>query len=607
MSQTRPPLLETEASAAVKERVDALITEMTLAEKIGQMTQVEKNSITPQDVTQYFIGSVLSGGGGNPTPNDAKHWGLMVRAFQDAAVQTRLKIPLIYGSDAVHGHSNVYGAVIFPHNIGMGASRDADLVERCARITAKELLATGVYWDFAPAVSVPQDIRWGRTYEGYSDQTEVVVELSRATLRGLQNVDGEAPLVHEHAVLASVKHFVADGGTTWGSSPRAAWIERERSEIDRFYQIDQGDAQIDEATLRSVHLAPYVAAIEAGAQNIMVSFSSWQGLKMHAQKYLLTDVLKGEYGFPGFLVSDWMAINQLHGDFYTCVVTSINAGLDMIMVPFDFKKFIETLTQAVENGDVSMERIDDAVRRILMVKTQLGLFEKPATVESLLADFGSQAHREVAREAVRKTLVLLKNEKNALPLPKQGARLLVAGEAAASIGHQCGGWTIAWQGCTGPSTEGTSLLDALRAAAPQAGIEYSVDGAFSTTDSKAQVGIVALGEEPYAEGMGDAYDLTLSAADLDLVKRMRDQVEKLVVILYSGRPIIITDMLPYADAVVAAWLPGTEGMGLSDVLYGDHPFVGKLSYTWPRSMAQVPRAEALKGDPLFPFGYGLTY
>lgn len=607
MIQSRPTSLSPEAADALWKRVDTLINEMTLVEKIGQMTQVEKNSITPAEVTEHFVGSVLSGGGGNPTPNDAKHWAQMVRAFQEAAMQTRLRIPLIYAADAVHGHNNVYGAVIFPHNIGLGATRDADLVARTARITARELLATGVYWNFAPTVTVPQDIRWGRTYEGFSDDTALVTELGAAYVRGLQNVDGAAPLAHAYAVLASVKHFVGDGATTWGSSPRAEWIIRERPEIDRFYQIDQGDAQINEATLRSTHLPPYIAAIEAGALNIMVSFSSWQGLKMHAQKYLLTDVLKGEYGFAGFLVSDWMAIHQINRDFYTCVVSSINAGLDMVMVPFDFRKFIETLTLAIENGDVSMDRLNDAVRRILMVKARLGLFEKPYNVEALLADLGSQTHREVAREAVRKSLVLLKNENQTLPLPKQGARLLVAGEAADSIGHQCGGWTIEWQGCKGPSTKGTSLIQALCAAAPDADITYSIDGSFEQTEGKSSIGVVVLSEGPYAEGMGDADDLSPSAADLDLVKRMRAQAERLVVIVYSGRPVIITDVVSYADALVAAWLPGTEGQGISDVLFGDFPFTGKLSYTWPRSMAQVPRSEAFRAPPLYPFGYGLTY
>src|SRR5574341_755231 len=500
MISSRPASPDPGTSDALQKRVDALINQMTLAEKIGQMTLVEKNSISPAEVTEYFIGSVLSGGGGNPETNDVQHWMQMVRSFQEAAMQTRLRIPLLYGADGVHGHNNVYGAVIFPHNIGLGATRDADLVARTARITAQELLTTGVYWNFAPALSVPQDIRWGRKYEGFSDDTDLVTELATAYVRGLQNVDGAAPLAHAQAVLAGLKHFVGDGATTWGSTPHAEWMIREKAEIDPFFQIDQGDARIDEATLRSLHLRPYRAAIEAGALNVMVSHSSWQGRKMHAHHYLLTDILKGEYGFAGFLVSDWMSINQINPDYYTCVVTSINAGLDMVMVPFDFRTFIATLTRAVTNGDVSMDRLDDAARRILRVKAQLGLFVKPYNVEALLADLGSQAHRDVAREAVRKSLVLLKNEHQTLPLPKQGMRILAAGEAAASLGHQCGGWTIDWQGRPDLSTQGTSLLEALRAAAPHADIQYRLDGSFPTTDGTPSMGVVALSEAPYAEG-----------------------------------------------------------------------------------------------------------
>ncbi|HEX2622696.1 MAG TPA: glycoside hydrolase family 3 protein, partial [Phototrophicaceae bacterium] len=358
--------------------VDLLLQQMTLAEKIGQMTQIEKNSIPTEDVTTYFIGSVLSGGGGNPTPNTPENWANMVRGFQEAALKTRLKIPLIYGSDGVHGHNNVRGAVIFPHNIGLGATRDADLVRRIAQVTARELLATNVHFDFAPAVTVPQDIRWGRTYEGYSEETAIVTELALAYMRGLQDDDPR--------VLASIKHFVADGGTQWGSASTYEWLHGNWQAPGDGYSIDQGDARIDEATLRAIHLPPYKAAIEAGAQNVMVSFSSWQGLKMHAQRYLITDVLKGEFGFQGFVISDWQAVSQIDPSFMTSVVTAINAGLDMVMVPFDYKQFITTLTEAVQAGDVSMERIDDAVRRILRVKAWLGLFEQPFGREDLLSE-----------------------------------------------------------------------------------------------------------------------------------------------------------------------------------------------------------------------------
>jgi beta-glucosidase len=590
-----------------KVRAEALVAQMTLAEKIGQMTQVEKNSITPEQTTRYFIGSVLSGGGGNPSPNTPASWAAMVREYQRAALQTRLRIPLLYGADAVHGHNNVHGAVIFPHNIGLGATHDPELVSKVARITALEMLATGVHWDFAPAVAVPQDIRWGRTFEGYAQDTALVTEMGLAHIRGLQSVDGEPPLAHPQAVLASPKHFVGDGATEWGSTPRFPWMQRERSEIDQIYMLDQGDTKIDEPTLRAIHLPPYRAAIEAGCQNIMVSFSGWQGVKMHAHKYLLTDVLKGEFGFEGFLVSDWMAINQIAGDFYECVVTSINAGLDMIMVPFDFQHFISALTRAAQNGDVPMDRIDDAVRRIVSVKAQMGLFESPYGDESLLAEFGSEKHRAVAREAVQKSLVLLKNDANTLPLPRQANRILVAGKAADDIGLQCGGWTIEWQGGSGPTTEGTTLLQAIRATAvPDTHVEFSASGSFAI-DNPAPIGIVAVSEKPYAEGMGDTDKLILSPENFDLIAQMRARCERLIVVLYSGRPLIITEMLPLADAVVAAWLPGSEGQGIADVLFGDVPFSGKLSFVWPRSMAQVPLSAIRDDTPLFPIGYRLTY
>ena len=378
-----------DSHAPIVGRAQDLLARMTLAEKIGQMAQVENRSISPAEVTQQAVGSVLSGGGGNPEPNTPETWAAMVRGYQEAALQTRLGIPLLYGADAVHGHSNVKGAVVFPHNIGLGAARDALLSQRIGQITAAEALATGIHWAFAPAVSIPQDIRWGRTYEGFSEDTDLVSLLGVAQLQGLQDRDGSPDLGHPRTVLASVKHFVGDGGTNWGSNDTNDWL------------IDQGVTEVDEATLRAVHLPPYVAALEAGARNIMVSHSSWGGLRMHAHKYLLTDVLKGELGFAGFLVSDWGSIDAIAPDYYTAVVTSINAGVDMVMVPFDGYRFITHLTRAVEDGDVPLTRVDDAVRRILTVKFELGLFERPFGDESLLPFVGSEAHRAVAREAAK--------------------------------------------------------------------------------------------------------------------------------------------------------------------------------------------------------------
>ena len=575
-----------------------LLKRMTLAEKIGQMTQVENLSITPEQVTTCLVGSVLSGGGGNPSPNTPETWAAMVREYQEAALRTRLAIPLLYGVDAVHGHNNVKGAVIFPHNIGLGASRDATLVKRVARITVAEVVATNVNWSFGPSVSVPRDIRWGRTCEGFGEETSLVAQMGVAQLQGLQNMEGETNLGHPHTVLGSVKHYLGDGGTTWGTNTSNAWI------------IDQGVTEVDEATLRAVHLPPYVEALKAGARNIMVSLSSWGGLKMHANRYLLTDVLKGELGFTGFLVSDWASIDQIDPDYHLSVVTAINAGIDMVMVPYDGKRFMSSLMRAVENGEVPIERIDDAVRRVLSVKFELGLFERPYGDELLLPLVGSPAHRAVAREAVRKSLVLLKNDDRTLPLPKDVPLILIAGQAADDMGMQCGGWTIEWQGSCGAITPGTTILEGIRSAVSASTlVRYDPAGEFSPDEATADVGIVVVGEEPYAEGVGDRADLTLPAADLALLERVRPRCRKLVVILISGRPLIITEHLPDWDALVAAWLPGTEGQGIADVLLGDHPITGRLSFTWPRSMSQIPLGILSESGeaPLFPFGYGLEY
>ncbi len=589
---------------AIEAKVTALLGQMTLAEKVGQMAQIEKNSITPEAVRDLAIGSVLSGGGGNPVPNTPHDWARMTRAFQEAALQSRLGIPILYGSDAVHGHNNVYGATIFPHNIGLGAAGDAGLVRRTAAVTAREALATNVHWAFAPAVSVPRDVRWGRTYEGFSEDTNLVARLGAAVVAGLQDGD---PAVAEAAqpVLASVKHFVGDGGTTWGTTRTYDWIPGWwQSEDSERWQIDQGDTRLDEAVLRAVHLPPYVAAMAVGARNIMVSYSSWNGLQMHRHHYLLTDVLKGELGFDGFLVGDWMATRQLDADFVTGAVDAINAGLDMVMVPFLSTEFIEGVMQAVVDGRIPESRIDDAVSRILRVKQELGLFEHPFGDEALLAEFGSSAHREVAREAVRKSLVLLKNERSALPLSRAAGRLLVAGVAADDIGLQCGGWTIEWQGKTGSITRGTTLLAALRQTlGSETTIQYSAGGDFAP-DERVGTAMVVLSEPPYAEGEGDRNDLSLTAEDLALVERVRRHCDRLVVILYSGRPLLINAVLDAADAIVAAWLPGSEGSGIADVLVGDYPFTGRLSYTWPRSMDQVATGSRTE-DPLFPLGFGL--
>ncbi len=580
-----------QADAPIAERVEDLLARMTLEEKIGQMTLIEKGSVRGNDVTNFALGGLLSGGGGSPEDGkEAENWAAMVDAFQQQALDTRLGIPLIYGVDAVHGHSNVVGAVIFPHNIGLGAANNPALMTEIGRVTAQEMAATGIYWNYAPGVMVPQDIRWGRTYEGYSENTELVSTLSAAYLQGLQD-----PILFElNHTIGTPKHFVGDGGAVWGTGSGS-------------YQIDQGVTDIDEETLRAIHLPPYQAVIDAGARSIMISYSSWGGMKMHAQQYLITDVLKGEMGFDGFIVSDWGGIDQISSDYYEAVVTAINAGVDMNMVPYNAKRFIDTLTEAVEAGDVSQARIDDAVRRILTVKMEMGLFEQPFSQPDLLADVGSAEHRALARQAVAESVVLLKNDNALLPLDKDIPQIFVGGSAADDIGIQSGGWTIEWQGKKGDITPGTTILAGIQnAVGAGTQVEYSKAGKFTGDASAADsVCIAVVGETPYAEGQGDSSKLTLPANELRVLRNMQDKCANLAVVLISGRPVIITDFVDQWDALLSAWLPGTEGAGVADVLFGDQPFTGKLPYTWLRSVDQLPLGSSSEA-PLFPFGFGLT-
>jgi len=580
-------------------RVEDLLSRMTLEEKAGQMTLVEKNSIGLADIADRFIGGMLSGGGGSPSRNTPAAWAAMVRGFQEQALKTRWGVPLLYGADAVHGHANMRGAVVFPHNIGLGASRDPDLVERVARATAEELAATGVNWNYAPMLAVPQDIRWGRTYEGFGEDTGLVTELGAAALRGMQKTAEGARLGSPGTVLATPKHYVGDGGTAWGTSDMF---------LQQQYMLDQGVTPADEATLRAIHLPPYVEAIRNGALCVMVSFSSWGGMKMHAQHYLLSEVLKGELGFRGFTVSDWGAVQRISSDLLTAVVASVNAGLDMVMVPYDCRAFLGELIRAIRSGDISIQRVDNAVRRILMVKFEMGLFEHPFGDDSGLAQIGCDERRQLAREAVRKSLVLLKNQAGALPLSDDTPLVFVAGRAADDIGIQCGGWTVEWQGQPGDIVPGTTILKALRASCPRTTeVAYDPPGEFESRAGRAPVGLAVVGELPYAEGIGDRADLSLSEEDRAVIRALRERCERLVVILISGRPLIVTDWIEQADALVAAWLPGSEGQGVADVLFGHAPFTGKLPYTWPRSMDQVPQGDPVRptSTPLFPYGYGL--
>lgn len=583
--------LYTDPSAPIADRVEDLLSYMTLAEKIGQMTLVEKNSIREDDITDLFIGALLSGGGGYPrNDNTPQGWADMVDDFQDYALDSHLGIPLIYGVDAVHGHSNLVGAVIFPHNIGLGAANDPALMKEIGRVTAVEMAATGIYWNYAPGVMVPQDIRWGRTYEGYSENPDLVSSLGAAYLTGLQDPD----LFTTSTVIGTPKHYLGDGGTSWGTGHGS-------------YLIDQGVTEVDEATLREIHLPPYPAVIDAGARSIMISFSSWGGMKMHAQEYLISDVLKGELGFTGFVVSDWGGIDQITGDYYQAVVSAINAGIDMNMVPQQYLRFINTLTKAVEEGDVPMSRIDDAVRRILTVKFEMGLFEEPYSQPELISEVGSEEHRALAREAVAKSLVLLKNAGDLLPLEDTISQLYIGGTAADDIGIQSGGWTIEWQGKKGDITPGTTILEGIQeAVSAQTTVEYSRSGQFSGNPADPNaVCLAVVGELPYAEGLGDSRTLNLPPGENRVLRRMEEDCANLVVILVSGRPLMITEPLETWDGLIAAWLPGTEGGGIADVLFGDLPFTGTLPYTWPAEIDQLPLGSSTD-TPLFPYGYGLT-
>jgi beta-glucosidase len=589
-------------------QVKELLEKMTLEEKIGQMTQPEQDQVlgNPGDMQKYFIGSVLSGGNSDPAEgNSLEAWTDLYDRVQEEGMKTRLKIPVLYGIDAVHGHSNVLGAVMFPHNIALGCTRDADLVERIGRITAKEMRATGIPWTFGPCVTVPQDIRWGRTYEGFSEDPAIVRSLGKAAVLGLQGVDLFNPL----SVLACAKHYIGDGGTTATTDPRPGFPVGPEGRM----WLDQGDTRMDEATLRRIHLPGYIAAIEAGVGSIMPSYSSWNGVKCSASKRLLTEILKEELGFEGFLISDYNAIYQIDPkDPKKSIMISINAGMDMAMVPSGYRDFFNNLKELVEEGKVPMTRIDDAVTRILRVKFALGLMDESRSQKAdrtLHKDFGSSEHRALARVAVRKSLVLLKNDGQTLPISKDVPRIHVSGKSADNIGNQCGGWTILWQGKTGHVTPGgTTILEAVKAAvSEETKVTYSLDG---TGADGASLGIAVIGELPYAEGIGDRADLSLDIQDIAVVNNLKSAGIPVVVLVISGRPLFINEILPQTDALLAAFLPGTEGQGIADVLFGDYNPTGKLSFSWPRSNDQLPlniNMPEEEYDPLFAFGQGLSY
>lgn len=577
----------------------ALLSQMTLEEKVGQMIQANLGNLEDfADVEKLYLGSVLSGGSSDPkSGNTLLDWTNLYDDLQSRTQKTRLRIPILYGIDAVHGHSNVLGAVIFPHNIGLGCSRSPELVERAARITAIEVKATGINWTFAPCVTIPRDERWGRTYEGFGEVPELARILGEAAVRGYQGNDLSDPL----RILACAKHWIGDGGTTYGTGRKL----RENVQI-----LDRGDMRVSEREIRNIHMGGYVSAIKAGVGTIMPSYNSWNGVKCSGSKRLLTEILKDELKFDGFLISDYDAIDEMPGDYKSQIETSTNAGMDMFMVSRRYRELYTLLLELVKENRVPMSRIDDAVTRILRVKFAMGMMDEGRSNladRKLHKDFGSIWHRQVARECVRASLVLLKNQKRVLPLAKTAKRIHVAGSSADDIGNQCGGWTISWQGKSGPNTTGgTTILKAIeQSVSPQTMITYSKDGSNATG---ADVGVVVIGEIPYAEYMGDRQSLALSEEDVAVVDRMKQAGMPIVVVLFSGRPVIIDNVIDKADALVAAWLPGTEGQGVTDVLFGDFKPVGKLSFSWPRSMDQIPINVGDKNyNPLFKYGFGLTY
>jgi beta-glucosidase len=577
---------------------------MSLEQKVGQMIQAEIQSATPEDVRRYFLGSILNGGGSFPANRrDASvgDWLALAQRYHEASlsVNASVGVPLIWGTDAVHGHNNVRGATLFPHNIGLGAANDTDLVERIGVATAREVLATGIDWTFAPTLAVAKDPRWGRTYESYSDDPVIVARLGRAMVRGLQGRLSQESTLPEGQVIATAKHFIGDGATANG--------------------IDQGDVVIPREELISTHGAGYVTTLAEGVQTVMASFNSVNGQKVHGDAELLTGLLKEKWGFDGFVVSDWNGIGQIPGCTNSDCAQAINAGIDMVMAPQDWKTLHSTMLRQVRQGVIPMSRIDDAVSRILRVKLRAGLFESggPANRAQRLGAgvVGSDPHRELAREAVRKSLVMLKNNDRLLPLsPNQ--RVVVFGEAAQQISAQAGGWSVTWQGTETFNQDfpgATTIYEGIRAAVAEGGGETVYVSADEVETVTANVAVVVFGEPPYAEGEGDLSRLRLmgEAEHLKVMRRLQDRGIKVIAVLLTGRPLWMNAELNAADAFVVAWLPGSEGAGVADVLVGDikgearFPFHGVLPFPWPS--AQEPIGESGLYPALFPRGYGLTY
>ncbi|KAK1389769.1 Beta-xylosidasealpha-l-arabinofuranosidase 2 [Heracleum sosnowskyi] len=589
-------------SQPIEIRIKDLMKRMTLEEKIGQMTQIERTVTSVEVMKKYFIGSVLSDGGSVPNKQASpEDWVDMVNKFQMGALSTRLGIPMIYGIDAVHGHNNAYAATIFPHNIGLGATRDPELVRNIAAATALEVRATGIPYAFAPCIAVCRDPRWGRCYESFSEDPRIVRAMTEA-IPGLQgDISADSPKGYpfvsgKDKVAACAKHYVGDGGTING--------------------INEGNTLVSFDELLSIHMPAYNDSVSKGMATVMASFSSWNGVKMHANRALLTDFLKNTLNFRGFIISDEKGLDKMtsppHANYTYSIEASINAGIDMVMVPFNYTEFIDGLSFLVKNNFIPMTRINDAVERILRVKFVLGLFENPLADYSMGKYLGCKEHRELAREAVRKSLVLLKNGNSAkrtlLPLPKKTSKILVTGTHADNIGYQCGGWTVEWQGVSGNITAGTSILTAIESAVDvetEVVYQENPDASF-VKSNKFSYAIVVVGENPYAESQGDSMNLTIADPGPSIITNVCGNV-KCVVVLITGRPVVVQPYMSTIDALVAAWLPGSEGQGVADVLFGDYEFTGKLPHTWFKTVDQLPmNAGDQNYNPLFPFGYGLT-
>jgi beta-glucosidase len=589
-------------------RIAALLAGMTLEQKVAQMVQADIRSVTPEDVRTFRLGSILNGGGawpGNNKRSTVADWVALADAFYDASMDTSRgapAIPIIWGVDAVHGHNNVIGATLFPHNIALGAAHDPDLIERIGEITAREVAVTGLDWTFAPTVTVPRDDRWGRAYEGYSEDPEIVREYAGHIVRGLQGRARSPAFLDAAHIVATAKHFIGDGGTAEG--------------------IDRGDTRATEQELIDIHAQGYLSAMEAGVQTVMASYNMWRGLKIHGERYLIDDVLKKRLGFDGIVVSDWDGIDEVQGCSRDRCAQAVNAGIDLFMVPTDWKAFITNTVTQVRAGEIPEARIDDAVTRILRVKLRAGLFEKgrPSTraLANQTAHLGAAAHRAVAREAVRKSLLLLKNGNGLLPLAAN-AKVLVAGDGADDIGKQSGGWTLTWQGTENTNADfpgATSIYAGIRAAVEAAGgsATLSRDG---TVTERPDAAIVVFGENPYAEWFGNIKSIDYqgeSGADHALLRRLKAAGVPVVSVFLTGRPLVVNDELEASDAFVVAWWPGSEGAGVADVLFRkadgtvNHPFSGKLSFSWPRDATQAAVNRNDPGyQPLFPYGFGLTY